>query len=160
MFAIQLAGASAQPADIQRILIEGERFSSVAGAWRPIRVGEGNYFVDSIGAGHYSGGQMLHLGADESGAVATDTVIPRDGRYRIWARYDYPWRKTDATFQIRIEQDGGVVFTAVTGYVVQNYSYTPIWIASAVMYPVGWMLAWLLMRGATPEKPVAQAANT
>ena len=40
---------------------------------------------------------------------------------------------------------GGVVFTAVTGYVVQHYSYTPIWIASAVMYPIGWLAAWRLM---------------
>ena len=40
---------------------------------------------------------------------------------------------------------GGVVFTAVTGYVVQHYSYTPIWIASAVMYPLGWLAAWKLM---------------
>ena len=41
---------------------------------------------------------------------------------------------------------GAAVFTMITGYVVENFSYTPIWIASATMYPSGWLLGWLLLR--------------
>lgn len=41
---------------------------------------------------------------------------------------------------------GGIFFTAGTGYVVQHYSYTPIWVASAVMYPIGLILVFLLLR--------------
>jgi ACS family hexuronate transporter-like MFS transporter len=41
---------------------------------------------------------------------------------------------------------GGVVFTAATGYVVQHYSYSPIWVASALMFPIGWLVGWTLLR--------------
>lgn len=40
---------------------------------------------------------------------------------------------------------GGILFTAVTGFVVQNYSYTPIWIVSALAYPVGLSILWRLL---------------
>jgi ACS family hexuronate transporter-like MFS transporter len=41
---------------------------------------------------------------------------------------------------------GGILFTAGTGYVVQHYSYTPVWIASAVLYPICFLLTYLLLR--------------
>jgi ACS family hexuronate transporter-like MFS transporter len=41
---------------------------------------------------------------------------------------------------------GGILFTAATGYVVQHYSYAPVWVASAVMYPFGLVLSFLLLR--------------
>jgi MFS transporter, ACS family, hexuronate transporter len=41
---------------------------------------------------------------------------------------------------------GGILFTAGTGYAVQHYSYTPVWVASAVMYPFGLALLSLLLR--------------
>jgi ACS family hexuronate transporter-like MFS transporter len=41
---------------------------------------------------------------------------------------------------------GGILFTAGTGYAVQHYSYTPVWVASAVMYPLGLTLSSLLLR--------------
>ncbi len=40
---------------------------------------------------------------------------------------------------------GGILFTAATGFVVQNYSYTPIWVASALAYPVGLSILWRLL---------------
>ena len=40
---------------------------------------------------------------------------------------------------------GGILFTAGTGYVVQHFSYTPVWVASTVMYPTGLLLVCLLL---------------
>jgi len=42
---------------------------------------------------------------------------------------------------------GGIVTTAITGYVVQHYSYTPLWIGSALLYPLALGLCVLLLRG-------------
>jgi ACS family hexuronate transporter-like MFS transporter len=47
---------------------------------------------------------------------------------------------------------GGILFTAGTGYVVQHYSYTPVWIASAVMYPFGLLLSFLLLQPSPRQK--------
>lgn len=41
---------------------------------------------------------------------------------------------------------GGMLFTLATGYLVQNFSYTPVWIASALMYPLGYFLLSTLLR--------------
>ncbi len=41
---------------------------------------------------------------------------------------------------------GGIGFTAATGYLVQHYSYTPVWIATAVMYPAGYLALHRLLR--------------
>jgi ACS family hexuronate transporter-like MFS transporter len=49
---------------------------------------------------------------------------------------------------------GGILFTAGTGYVVQHYSYTPVWVASAVMYPFGLVLSFLLLR--RPSHPAVE----
>jgi MFS transporter, ACS family, hexuronate transporter len=49
---------------------------------------------------------------------------------------------------------GGIVFTAATGYLVQHYSYTPVWVASAVTYPIGLLLLFLLLR--RPSRVVIQ----
>jgi ACS family hexuronate transporter-like MFS transporter len=46
---------------------------------------------------------------------------------------------------------GGILFTAGTGYAVQHYSYTPVWVASAVMYPFGLTLLSLLLRRSSPS---------
>lgn len=40
---------------------------------------------------------------------------------------------------------GGILFTAATGYVVQRFSYSPIWIASGLMYPVGYLVLSVLL---------------
>jgi ACS family hexuronate transporter-like MFS transporter len=45
---------------------------------------------------------------------------------------------------------GGILFTASTGYAVTHYSYTPVWIASGVVYPVGLLIMHLLLRK-TPQ---------
>ena len=44
---------------------------------------------------------------------------------------------------------GGVLFTGFTGFVVTHYSYTPIWVASGMTYPVGLMIMYLLLRQAS-----------
>jgi len=41
---------------------------------------------------------------------------------------------------------GGILFTASTGYVVSHHSYTPVWIASGMTYPLGLLLLFLLLR--------------
>jgi ACS family hexuronate transporter-like MFS transporter len=53
---------------------------------------------------------------------------------------------------------GGVAFTAVTGYLVQHYSYTPVWFLSAVLCPVGWFVGWLLLRRNAPGAPASGTA--
>lgn len=40
---------------------------------------------------------------------------------------------------------GGILFTALTGYLVQNGSYTYVWIVSAFMYPAGFLIMSLLL---------------
>jgi ACS family hexuronate transporter-like MFS transporter len=47
---------------------------------------------------------------------------------------------------------GGILFTAGTGYAVQHYSYTPVWVASALMYPLGLTLSSLFLRATSPFK--------
>ncbi|MBA2450491.1 MAG: hypothetical protein H0V51_20945, partial [Chloroflexi bacterium] len=65
------------------------------------------YMVDSIGASHVSGGMLLHAPADATGARASlERPIPRDGRYKVWARYEYPYRDYHVLFQVSIEQPG------------------------------------------------------
>lgn len=104
-----------QESEPHRLLFEAERFTVDDGGWQAIAVGRGNYFVDSIGAGHFSGGRLLHLPADERAAAHVETIIPVSGRYRVWARYEYPWRQVDVSFRIVIEQAGEPVFEAVFG---------------------------------------------
>jgi ACS family hexuronate transporter-like MFS transporter len=53
---------------------------------------------------------------------------------------------------------GGVAFTALTGYIVQRYSYAPIWVASAMMYPAGLLCMRILMpvrRGSEVPRPAS-----
>lgn len=105
-----------QDARIERVLLEAEHFTADTEGWRPIRVGQGNAFVDAIGAGHYSGAQLLQLKATEGPAVARlSAEIPSTGTYRLWARYDYPWRTASAAFRIEIEQRGTTVFSHTFG---------------------------------------------
>jgi ACS family hexuronate transporter-like MFS transporter len=54
---------------------------------------------------------------------------------------------------------GGILFTAGTGYVVQHYSYTPVWVASAVMYPFGLVLSFLLLRRSQPAVEVTPSTE-
>ncbi len=41
---------------------------------------------------------------------------------------------------------GGIIFNSSTGYVVEHYSYAPVWIASALTYPIGFLLLFVLLR--------------
>ena len=92
---------------LARLVLEAEDFRPRGAGWRPIRVGEGNYMVDSIGASHISGEALLHAPADADGATASlETEIPRAGRYKVWARYEYPYRDYHVLFQVSIEQPG------------------------------------------------------
>lgn len=73
------------------MLLEAEHLSIDDDGWHVIDVGQGNYFVDTIGAAHYSGRRMLRLPADGGPSTAhADIEVPRDGAYRVWARYDFP----------------------------------------------------------------------
>ncbi|MFN0070563.1 MAG: beta-galactosidase trimerization domain-containing protein [Chloroflexota bacterium] len=101
--------AAAQDQELVRILLEAEHFAHEGTGWQAISTGQGNYFVDAIGAAHYSGEQMLRLASHLGPAQAqTTTQIPRAGVYRVWLRYDYPWRDVSARVRVRVEQHGSV----------------------------------------------------
>lgn len=99
---------------IRRVLLEAERF--VGDGWRAIAVGEGNYMVDAIGASHVSGGRLLHAEAGAIGAMARAILaVPGAGRYKLWARYEYPYPTYAVPFEITVEQAGSVVFQRTYG---------------------------------------------
>src|SRR4051812_19344865 len=105
---LPLSAADQQPS---RILVEAEHLQADDFGWQPIGVGQGNYFVDTIGAAHYSGAMALRLPAIGGPSVAySDVEIAESGVYRVWARYDFPWRDASAHFRVRIEQDESTVF--------------------------------------------------
>ncbi|MCC7106925.1 MAG: hypothetical protein IT307_17465, partial [Chloroflexi bacterium] len=98
----------------QRILVEAEWLRSEQG-WRSIAVGQGNYMVDSIGASHVSGGAELHAGSSESVARAVGSAaVPAPGRFRLWARYEYPYFEYSVAFQVTLRQ-GDRVQSAIFG---------------------------------------------
>jgi hypothetical protein len=110
------SSASAQDSEPHRLLLEAEHFQGDGSGWQPIEVGQGNYFVDAIGAGHYSGGRMLRLPSSEGpAATQTDVQIPETGTYRVWSRYDFPWRDAAASFRIQIRQRNEIVFDVCYG---------------------------------------------
>jgi len=47
---------------------------------------------------------------------------------------------------------GGILFTGGTGYVVQHYSYTPVWVASAVMLPIGIGILFLILHNPRDQR--------
>src|SRR3954468_5627614 len=104
-----------EPGSTSRILLEAEDFvpdgaapgTSPSQGWRPIKVGQGNYMVDSIGASHVSGEALLYAPADAVGARAIlDSTVPRAGQYRLLARYEYPARECHVRFAVGVEQPG------------------------------------------------------
>jgi hypothetical protein len=112
---LPLSAADEQPS---RILVEAEHLHVSEPGWQPIGVGQGNYFVDTIGAAHYSGAMALRLPAIGGPFAAyTDVAVVESGAYRVWARYDFPWRDASARFRIRIEQDEATVFEQSYGEV-------------------------------------------
>src|SRR5205085_1922483 len=69
-----------------------------------------------IGASHVSGGRLLHAAADADGGRAwLDVNIPLAARYKLWARYEYPYPEYAVPFQISIEQAGRLVFSQLYG---------------------------------------------
>ena len=56
---------------------------------------------------------------------------------------------------------GGIVFTAATGHIVERYGYSPVWVASAVMYPAGLTCLRLCLRPqrSRPETGIKAAAR-
>jgi hypothetical protein len=104
-----------EPGSVTRVLLEAEDFvpagaaagTSPSQGWRAITVGQGNYMVDSIGASHVSGEELLHAPADADGARATiDAIVPRGGHYKLWARYEYPFRDYHVAFAVIVDQPG------------------------------------------------------
>ena len=55
---------------------------------------------------------------------------------------------------------GGVLFTGFTGFVVTHYSYTPIWIASGMTYPLGLIIMYLLLRDTLSRDASQHSAET
>jgi hypothetical protein len=116
MSALALAPAHSQqpfkPAPA--LALEAEDFRIESG-WKVLRNGEGNYMVDMIGFNHISGERLLGLDEkNETGSAFHDVTIPDEGKYRLWARYEYP-AFCETRFRIVIEQDGKAVFDRVFG---------------------------------------------
>jgi hypothetical protein len=88
-----------------RLLLEAEDFLPEGPGWQAIRVGQGNYMVDSIGASHVSGGALLHAPAGAVGARAVaESTVPKAGQYRLLARYEYPAREYHVRLAVTVEQ--------------------------------------------------------
>ena len=50
---------------------------------------------------------------------------------------------------------GGVVFTGITGVVVERYSYAAIFFVMAFLHPIALVVLHVLARGSVGEKPAA-----
>ena len=115
LFAASRAGA--QPTAFKlapAVAVEAEDFQVELG-WKVVKNGGGNYMVDIIGFNHISGERLLSLdGKEEKGSAFLDVTIPEAGKYRLWARYEYP-PFCETRFRVVIEQDGKAVLDHVMG---------------------------------------------
>ena len=84
--------------------IEAEHFAT-KGPWQVIANGQGNLMVDITGFNHISGEKLLSLPADSQGTAETPITITKEGKYRLWVRYEYP-AFCDASFELEIRQVG------------------------------------------------------
>lgn len=92
-------------ADTQHSIgIEAEHFAT-KGPWQVIANGQGNLMVDITGFNHISGEKLLSLPADSKGTAETPITITKEGKYRLWVRYEYP-AFCDASFELEIRQVG------------------------------------------------------
>jgi len=111
----RLAAADKEPFRLApAVAVEAEDFTVQQG-WRPVRVGEGNYAVDTIGFSHTSGERFLHAdAADTTASAFMDVTVPVAGSYRLWVRYEYmPF--TESRFRVVVEQDGRTVADKIMG---------------------------------------------
>jgi hypothetical protein len=96
------------------LALEAEDFHVESG-WKVIRNGRGNYMVDIVGFNHISGERLLSADARNADASAYhDVEVPEAGKYRLWARYEYPGF-CEARFRVRIVQDGRTVLDHTMG---------------------------------------------
>jgi hypothetical protein len=96
------------------VAVEAEDFTVEKG-WKVIPDGGGNYMVDIIGFNHISGERLLGIDEkDETASAFLDVTLPEAGKYRLWARYEYP-AFCECRFRVRVEQGGKVVVDKVMG---------------------------------------------
>ena len=115
LFAVSRADAQPPPFKLApAVAVEAEDFQIESG-WKVIINGHGNYLVDVIGFNHISGERLLSLdGKDDNGSAFLDVTIPEAGKYRLWARYEYP-AFCETRFRVVVEQDGKSVLDHVMG---------------------------------------------
>jgi hypothetical protein len=98
---------SPEPNSVGRLLLEAEDFTPDGPGWRAIKVGQGNYMVDSIGASHVSGESLLHAPADAVGAKASlNSTVARAGQHRLLACYEHPAHTHHTRVTVTVEQPG------------------------------------------------------
>src|ERR1700751_3183458 len=72
------------------LALEAEDFQVQSG-WKVVQNGHGNYMVDAIGFNHISGERLLCVdGKDDTASAFLDVTLPEAGKYKLWARYEYP----------------------------------------------------------------------
>jgi len=109
-FSVLSVAAQETNAGVHKVVLEAENFHPLGPGWRPIKDGDGNYMVDSIGASHISGNMLLSAPVSSVNAKAVvATEIPVAGDYKIWARYEAPLYY-NCLFDVSVEQNGKEVF--------------------------------------------------
>jgi hypothetical protein len=108
--------AFAQPAFklAPAVAVEAEDFTVEKG-WKVIQIGGGNYMVDMVGFNHISGERLLGIDEkDDTASAYLDITVPETGKYRLWARYEYP-TFCEARFRVVVRQDGRDLLDHVMG---------------------------------------------
>jgi hypothetical protein len=96
------------------VAVEAEDFTVEKG-WKVLNNGAGNYMVDIIGFCHISGERLLGIDEkDDSASAFLDITVPQTGKYRLWARYEYP-AFCETRFRVLIQQGGKTVLDQVMG---------------------------------------------
>jgi len=90
------------------VALEAEDFHVESG-WKVVHNGDGNYMVDVVGFNHISGERLLCVdGKSDDASAFMDFTVPETGKYRLWARYEYPGF-CEARFHVVLQQDGKTV---------------------------------------------------
>src|ERR1700676_3022956 len=86
------------------VALEAEDFRVESG-WKVVKNGDGNYMVDVVGFNHISGERLLCVdGQNDDASAFMDFTVPETGKYRLWARYEYPGF-CEARFRVVVRQD-------------------------------------------------------
>ena len=84
------------------VVLEAERMDLTEG-FQAVRMGQGNRLVDTGTHHALSGERIAQLPAGESGVARGTVVLPENGDYRLWVRYEHV-PGTSSPFTVRLTQ--------------------------------------------------------